>query len=57
MGTKTRSKREKKTESQNIEQQCAHHWIIESPNGPISAGTCKKCGATKEFENWGIVER
>lgn len=30
---------------------CAHHWLIESPNGETSRGTCKLCGATKEFPN------
>ncbi len=27
------------------------HWKIAAPNGPISLGTCKVCGATKEFRN------
>ncbi|MFO8101453.1 MAG: hypothetical protein R6U37_04685 [Dehalococcoidia bacterium] len=31
---------------------CVHHWIIESPTGPVSKGTCKKCGAEKEFSNY-----
>ncbi len=30
----------------------AHHWLIEEANGLISTGTCKRCGATKEFRNW-----
>ena len=30
---------------------CAHHWEIESPNGPTSVGVCKVCGETKEFRN------
>ena len=30
---------------------CAHFWVIESPNGPISAGTCKMCGEMREFRN------
>ena len=29
-----------------------HRWRIEEPNGPISTGVCKVCGATKEFKNW-----
>ncbi len=29
-----------------------HRWRIEEPSGPISLGTCKICGATKEFKNW-----
>lgn len=31
----------------------AHHWIIEPPNGPKSAGTCKKCNLTRDFNNGG----
>ena len=27
---------------------CAHHWAIESPNGPTSYGTCKRCGEIRE---------
>jgi len=30
---------------------CRHHWLIESPQGPISMGMCKLCGAQKEFSN------
>ena len=30
---------------------CVHFWQIESPNGPISAGTCKLCGEMREFRN------
>jgi RNase P subunit RPR2 len=29
----------------------AHHWVIASPNGEYSAGTCKVCGKTKRFPN------
>ena len=29
-----------------------HHWRIEEPNGLVSRGVCKHCGATKEFKNW-----
>ena len=28
-----------------------HYWSIASANGPTSAGTCSKCGATKRFDN------
>ena len=30
---------------------CRHYWLIESPNGPISIGTCKHCGEEREFRN------
>lgn len=56
MGSKTASNREKKEPTQEFEESCAHHWIIETPNGPVSTGTCKKCGATKEFNNWGVID-
>ena len=31
---------------------CQHHWVIESPRGPVSRGVCKQCGAVKEFQNY-----
>jgi len=30
---------------------CVHHWIVESPNGEKSKGTCKKCGSVDAFYN------
>jgi hypothetical protein len=30
----------------------AHRWLIDEPNGPMSMGVCKVCGASKEFRNW-----
>ena len=30
---------------------CAHHWVIASPNGEMSVGRCKVCGAEKDFPN------
>ena len=30
---------------------CAHHWVIETPAGPISRGQCKRCGEEREFRN------
>jgi len=30
---------------------CCHHWMIESPNGPTSYGTCRSCGEIREFKN------
>lgn len=30
---------------------CAHYWMLESANGPCSAGTCTRCGVTREFSN------
>jgi hypothetical protein len=31
---------------------CAHHWMIETPNGETSEGHCKRCGVTKAFFNY-----
>ena len=39
---------------EEIEKQideCQHHWIIDTPNGPTSQGKCKKCGIGTEFRN------
>ncbi|PKB56785.1 MAG: hypothetical protein BZY73_06455 [SAR202 cluster bacterium Casp-Chloro-G3] len=30
---------------------CCHHWIIDSAEGPVSAGSCQNCGEVKEFKN------
>ena len=30
---------------------CAHHWVIDAPNGHVSRGVCKLCGQVREFEN------
>jgi hypothetical protein len=30
---------------------CCHRWLIESPSGPTSAGTCRDCGEMREFKN------
>jgi len=33
-------------------EDCTHHWEIDRPDGgPTSKGTCKNCGATKDFRN------
>lgn len=33
-------------------EQHFHRWRIDEPNGQVSTGTCKTCGATKQFKNW-----
>ncbi len=37
---------------------CTHHWIIETPHGPVSVGKCRMCGEEREFTNsvetWGV---
>ena len=30
---------------------CSHHWVIDTPAGPLSHGRCKLCGLDREFRN------
>ena len=30
---------------------CAHHWILGIPTRSSTAGTCKHCGMTREFND------
>jgi len=30
---------------------CQHHWVIETPNGSLSNGRCKRCGVVRDFRN------
>ncbi len=30
---------------------CAHHWVIDAASGPVSQGTCRVCGESREFKN------
>ena len=42
------------TQTQTIvldNDECRHHWVIESPHGPISKGICRICGDEKGFRN------
>jgi hypothetical protein len=32
-------------------QWCRHHWLIETPNGVTSWGTCRQCGEQRQFMN------
>ena len=34
-----------------VASNCAHHWMIEPPNGPLSDGVCQRCGEKREFMN------
>ena len=38
-----------RTRTQN---QHFHRWRIDEPDGPVSTGRCRGCGATREFKNW-----
>lgn len=33
--------------------ECSHAWDIDRPNQQISHGRCSKCGAEKDFLNYG----
>ena len=54
---KSKKNTTKETDSEIVEtcqkaKECENcHWIIDPPNGPVSTGTCKRCGETKEFKN------
>lgn len=37
--------------AEHTESLCNHYWVIESPNGPTSAGECRHCGESREFKN------
>ena len=30
---------------------CAHYWVIEPANGPVSQGTCQHCLEVRDFKN------
>jgi len=34
-----------------LHNECRHHWVIEMPNGPVSHGRCKACGLERDFYN------
>jgi hypothetical protein len=38
-------------ESSSTSAICRHHWVIETPNGALSGGRCKRCGVAREFRN------
>ena len=33
--------------------ECSHAWEIDRPNQQVSHGRCSKCGAEKDFLNYG----
>lgn len=34
-----------------LEGPCKHHWIIDTPKGPLSHGVCRLCKEEREFNN------
>jgi len=41
----------RKGRMKQVEIEHSHHWLISSPNGPISLGRCKVCFIEREFLN------
>lgn len=40
-----------KATTEEADNGCTHHWVIEPPNGAVSKGKCKNCGIDQEFRN------
>ena len=38
-------------QQEQVESDCKHHCVIDSPNGPTSEGVRKICGERSEFRN------
>jgi hypothetical protein len=43
---------ERDPETQRDEPTHAHRWRIDEPQGEVSHGLCRLCGAQREFRNW-----
>jgi hypothetical protein len=39
-------------DTQTVAPECTHHWVIDTPSGPVSHGTCKRCGEIRDFPNY-----
>jgi len=52
MSPKTLTKPEELIKQRKLDEECIHHWIIDPPDGPVSKGVCKICGAEEEFDNY-----
>ena len=52
MSLKTLTEPEELISQPKIKEECVHHWVIEPPEGPVSKGVCKICGAEREFDNY-----
>ncbi len=52
MGKGTAAIQERTESVETLEKPlCQHHWLIESPQGALSKGRCKRCGEEREFRN------
>ena len=36
----------------SVDDGCAHHWQIATPNGVTSDAVCKRCGKSRAFLNY-----
>ena len=58
-----RIKEDRKRTVIDTDKNCAHYWIIESPKGPWSLATCRKCKKIDAFRNsqessgWGLTAK
>ena len=34
-----------------VDEPCVHQWVYPPPNGPVSVGYCRRCGAENESHN------
>ena len=51
MGTRVKIKEAPASTANQTAGVCAHHWKIDSADGPTSSAVCKRCGAVSEFSN------
>jgi hypothetical protein len=35
----------------------AHHWVLETPSGPVTSGKCRGCGEERIWDTWGPEDR
>jgi len=31
---------------------CQHHWVLDTPKGPVSKGACRSCGEERDFPTY-----
>ena len=36
---------------ESLGRPCEHHWVLDSPSGSFSKGTCRICGEERDFPN------
>lgn len=48
----TRNRSRDTRDKATVDVTCVHYWVIDSPEGPMSRGMCKFCGAENQFQNY-----